>query len=74
MAYIAHYQSISKIISDSHDDVTVPKIPSVDKTLRTVFEKVEDYMAFEIKTVINEEILGTEEKSSIENVLNQTNH
>ena len=74
MAYIAYDQSINQIISNSHDDVTLPKIPGIDKALTTVFEKVEDYMAFEIKTVIDEEILDIEETSSYENILWETNH
>lgn len=74
MAYIAHDQSVNQIVSDSHDDVTVPKIPGVDKTSTTVFEIVEDYVAIEIKTVINVEILDMEETRSIENFLWQTNY
>ena len=74
MAYIAHDQSVNHITSDSHDDVTEPKILSIDKTLTTVFDKEEENMAFKTKTVFDEEILGIEETSSNENSLCQSNH
>ena len=74
MAYIAHDQSVNQIVLDSHSDVTVPKLPSVDKTLTTVFEKMEDYMAFKIKTVIYVEVLDMEETSSNDNFLRKANH
>ena len=67
MAYIAYDKSVNHVTSDSHDDVTEPKIPSVDKTLITVFDKDEGNVTFKTKTVFDEETLDMEETSSNEN-------
>lgn len=67
MAYIAYDKSVNHVTSDSHDDVTEPKIPSVDKTLITVFDKDEGNVTFKTKTVFDEETFDMEETSSNEN-------
>ena len=68
MAYIAYDQSVNSVTSDSHDDVTEPKTPSVDKTLTTVFDKEEGNPTFKTKTVFDDESLDMEETSSNENL------
>lgn len=74
MANIVHDESVNHITADSHDDVTEPKIPSVDKTSTTVFDKEECNRTSKIKTVFDEVIFNVGETSSSENLLWESNH